>query len=583
MTSIATTPDSQYTKPSLCSFVSRVFVKSSPFERAIFFLLCTLTLLSGTILLFRMHATTLVTVPQRGGTFIEGIVGAPRSITPVAATSQSDHDVVSVVYAGLLTRNASGDLVPELAETYTVSDDARTYTFTLRKGLQFHDGEPLTARDIAFTIRQIQNPAVRSPLAQRWANIQVTTPDEYTVIFTLPAPFSSFIHECTVGILPEHLWGGLSSDEYAHTDLNIRPIGSGPYKTDTVTFDESGIPTQYTLSSFENYALGEPNIQRLSFRIYRTQDALHDAFVRGSIDGLSGIHGKDVSAITNMRTTEGYETAIYHTPMLRLFAVFFNQNNQRLFTYPEVRTTATASVQKARIVSEVFDGYASIISEPSVHTLRTANIKEHTTSVITDALAAEGWKKNATTGVYEYEGTDSTVSLSFTLNTVDTPDLAHTAEILQQMWKQQGIDVSVRVHDPADFTQLVVRPRMYEALLFGFDVGHTDDLYTFWHSSARTDPGLNVAQYTDIESDRLLEKIRATTDTEERTTLIEEFTGLLAEDESVLFLYAPHSIYLLARDVQHVSLHPLTHTSERFDTIHTWYRESADVWSFLAQ
>lgn len=568
----------------ISSLFTRTFLHSSAWERFIFSVLFLLALGSGTLLLFAAQQHLLVTVPQEGGTFTEGIVGAPRNITPARATSQSDLDLVSVVYAGLLTRNATGELVPELAESYTVSEDGRTYTFILKNDIHFHDGTPLTSSDIAFTVKHIQDPAIRSTLATRWANVVVETPDTRTVVFTLPQPLSSFVEECTVGILPEHTWGALNGDEYAHTELNIRPIGAGPYKVSRVDFDESGIATQYHLGRFSEYALGAPYLKQLLFTIYRNQEAMYTAFVNNEVDAIAGVHGTEISAITELRNEKRTTTTIYHAPMLRVFAVFLNQNNQRLFTYPEVRKAVTtiAAANRTRIVSEVFAGYGSILEGPSVH--RILNTAATSTVRAQDAetlLTDEGWERESNTGMYAYENKTGTTPLSFELSTVETLDLTKTAQILTEAWKQYGIDAQMRVYDPADFTQLVVRPRNYEALLFGFDIGHNNDLYAFWHSSARNDPGLNVAQYADIESDALLEEIRKTNMTEERNAKIEAFTELLAEENNVVFLYAPHSTYLVSSAVKNIVLHPLANTSERFDTVHTWYRESENVWPFL--
>jgi peptide/nickel transport system substrate-binding protein len=554
------------------------------FEKTVLGVLFFIAFISGTFLLYEFHTSKLlIHIPQRGGTFTEGIIGSPRIISPTHATLQAEHDIVSVVYAGLMTRDEEGTLIPELAEKYTINEEGTLYTFTLKKGLIFHDGSPLTPEDIVFTISHIQNPLTRSPLQGLWDGIRVEVgEEENTILFILPEKYAPFLEQTTLGILPKHLWSPLQGDDYMHTDLNIRPIGAGPFKIKDVIFDNSGIAISYSLESFESYALGAPYIKNLTFLSYRNIENLQSGFIEGNIDGLIGMHGSDIDTLIKKRAEISKEdTEIYTAPLLRLFTVFLNQNKQSLFTDETIRSVLKDSLPKDEIIDSVFSGYARPLSSPSSKSLfAQENEKVKEKENLEEKISQKGWVKNEE-GFFSLQKENNEHLLSFTISTVNVPDMVHVAQILQKKWQDFGVKININIQDTADFTQNTLRPRNYEALLFGIDMGHSDDLYNFWHSSLRNDPGLNIAQFADIESDALLEKIRKTLEKEEREVHISSFKERVEKINPVFFLFAPESIYLMSSDVSTVSIHPMENIAERFDTIHLWHRKTDKIWPFL--
>jgi peptide/nickel transport system substrate-binding protein len=131
-------------------------------EKVVFYSLIAVAVVTGLTFLAHLNNKFLVEVPDRGGEMTEGVVGIPRFVNPVLAVSDADKDVVSLVFSGLLKASPDGKLVPDLAASYTISPDGRTYTFTLRDNIFFHDGEPITTEDIEFTIQKIQDSTVKS-------------------------------------------------------------------------------------------------------------------------------------------------------------------------------------------------------------------------------------------------------------------------------------------------------------------------------------------------------------------------------------------------------------------------------------
>ena len=175
------------------------------------------------------------------------------------------------------------------------------------------------------------------------------------------------------------------------------------------------------------------------------------------------------------------------------------------------------------------------------------------------------------------------LSLSFSLSTSNTPELKSVAELLQRQWSAAGIPVELKFFDTSDLNQNVIRPRRYDALLFGEIIGRELDLFPFWHSSQRNDPGLNIALYTNINADRYLETARTTSDESKKVEALQAFAEEVTKDTPAVFLYSPDFLYIVPKSVQGVTLGPLTTSGERFVNVHEWYIETERIWPFLAR
>ncbi len=578
-----------------------MFKKLGSFEKLTLVIVASIIIFTGTFTLYNLNKKTFVEIPRSGGTHTEGIVGTPRFINPLLAISQADKDLSSLVYAGLMTRDANGNLMPEMAESYSISEDGTVYTFILKKGLTFHDGTPFTAKDVIFTVKQAANASVRSPLFSNWDGVHVEQVDDYTIRFTLPKPYVPFIENTTIGIFPSHIWDGLSAEEFPFSQFNINPIGSGPYKIEAIRRDKSGIPTKYKLTKFEKYTLGTPNINTIEFSLYNNEDTMLKAFSKGEINAINSISPTKMENFLNKNKKEN--TTILRTPLLRTFGIFFNHNKQPIFLHDEVRKALNVATPKKAIVGEVLKGYGTIINGPLPMDIDSQDPATENTNSDKDTKDAEekketkpinhieqaklilekaGWKKDES-GIYMLKKEDKTQKLSISLTTVNTPELVQAAERIAKSWRDVGAEVELKIFDTTDLTQSVIRARKFDALLFGMVTGHEQDLYAFWHSSQRNDPGLNIAQYADIEADSLLEKMRTEENSEKREKLYADFTKLVQKQNSAIFLYSPDFIYIINDNIKNISIHPMTNPSERFDTIQNWHTQTDHVWPFISK
>lgn len=570
--------------------ITSTIASFSRIERIAFFLFVSLFAIGSLVLLWNINKSFLVEIPADGGSLTEGIIGAPRFINPLLAISDADRDLTILTYSGLLRATALGTLTLDLAQEYSISDDGLTYTFILRDDILFHDGTPITADDVVFTVTKAQDSALKSPKRASWDGVVVEKESDKVVIFRLKQAYAPFLENTTLGILPKHIWDKADTEQFSFSQFNTNPVGSGPYVVDNIKRDPSGVPASYDLRAFKKYAPGKPYITELHVRFYANEEELTTAFKKGDIEGINAISPQTAEALKE----EGYR--VERSSLPRIFGVFFNQNQASLFTDIAVRKALSVATDKERIIDEVLYGYGTPIDSPippgSIGYLAplSAEVKSESatgtpsrTEEARAILERNGWEFNEEKGVMEKKTKTTTTELAFSLSTSDVPELKAVGELVKKQWEEIGARVDLKIFGAGDLNQNVIRPRKYDALLFGEIVGRDSDLFSFWHSSQRNDPGLNVALYANITTDKLLEETRTILDTDERIKKYQEFKKEIEQDIPAIFIYAPDFIYVLPQKVQGIAVGSVKTPSERFLNISQWFIETDRVWKFFAE
>ncbi len=557
-----------------------VFDSLSITEKFLFLAFALLSIIAALSLLGKASAEFSVNIPRDGGKLVEGIVGTPRFINPLLSISDADRDLTTLVYSGLLKATPDGQFIPDLAESFEISPDGLTYSFTLREDATFHDGMPVTASDIKFTVEKAQEAALKSPRRVNWEGVTLAEAQDRRIVFTLKQPYAPFISNLTLGIVPKHLWQALESDQIPFSSLNINPIGSGPYIVSEVTRSSDGIPTEVLLEANPNYALGKPHISVLDFKFFSNEKALLAAVEDGIVESASNL------TPTGATTTAAIRTVMY-APLTRIFGVFFNQNENELLAHKEIRKALSLSVDKEFIVNDILQGYAAQTDGPLPTTAQSLSLDSGTTSTVllaqaTELLTKAKWKKNPE-GVMELGSKTGSTTLTLSLSTANIPELVESAKSIEKNWTDLGARVDVQVFEPTDLNQGVIRPRKYDALLFGLVIGKNSDLYPFWHSSQRNDPGLNIAMYTNAKADKALEKMRTATSSAATKAQYDIFRKELDTDMPAIFLWSPDFIYAIPDKLHGVKLGEITTPSDRFSGIERWYVETDTVWKIFVK
>jgi peptide/nickel transport system substrate-binding protein len=551
-------------------------------EKSVFYFFATLFVLTGFFMLWQASDAYLVEVPIQGGTLSEGVVGNPRFINPVLALSEADKNLSALIYSGLVRLTPEGKVENDLAEEIEVSDNKLAYTVTIKENARFHDGTPVTADDILFTIGKIIDPAIKSPRKGNWDGVTVEKMGNRTVRFTLKKAYSPFVYNLTTGILPKEIWKNVSDDEFSFSQFNTLPVGSGPYRVERVERNEGGIPDYYHLSPFQDTAGREPYIKNLVFRFYPSEAALIKAYNDREVDAIGGVSPERMASLN----TE--DTQVLDSPLPRVFGVFFNQSRAKVLLNKEVRQALDMAAPKERIVEKVLSGYGTVIDGPlpaGVYPWTTdrkysLNYDERLNGA-KELLANAGWKANPQTGVLEKKSGTGTIALSFSISTGDAPELRQVADELVSAWQALGAQVEVSVYETGDLNQNVIRPRQFDALLFGEVAGRDADVYPFWHSSQRNDPGLNIALYANTRADEFLEKARSTSEPKEIEENYLAFQKEVLGDVPAVFLYTPSFLYLVPEKMAAVAKRPLAVSQDRFLGIRDWYTETDKVWKIF--
>lgn len=558
-------------------------------EKMAFLAFTVVFIISFLSILWKVNNLFLAEIPANKGMITEGIIGTPRFINPTLAISDADRDMTELVYSGLMRADNKGELIPALAENFSISDDGLTYTFKLKPGLIWQDGNPLTSDDIVFTVEKIKDPAVKSPKRGSWEGVSAEKIDETSARFILKKPYASFLENTTIGILPKHVWSNVPADQVFSSNLNIIPLGSGPYQVNKINRSSGGIITSYELTANKKFALGTPYIQKITLRFYSSENELINAYLQGEIDNISAVTPQLLEKIKKNNHT------VKTLSLPRAFGVFFNQNSANIFTQKEIRQVLNMSTNRAKIIKEVLRGFGTELFHPLPRgTLATAEEQSivavptgRQASIFSIAearaiLEKNGWKMNEKEGVLEKKIKKEVFRFSFSISTADTPELKQTAELLKETWEAIGAKVDIKIFETGDLNQNVIRPRKYDSLLFGQIAGRDPDPFVFWHSSQRNDPGLNIALYASIKTDKILEEIRAMWNSENRRKKYQEFQEEVANDIPAVFLFSPKFIYLMPNDLKGVEqMQSIAAPSERFSTVYNWYRETDKVWKIF--
>lgn len=520
------------------------------------------------------NAEFIEITPTDGGTLIEGVIGTPRFINPALAITRADQDVSALIYSGLMKIDPDGNLVPDAAEEIAVSDDGRTYHIKLKQNVRFHDGTPLTARDVAYTITLIQNPDLKSPLRGNWNGVLVEELGEYELNIVIEEAYQPFIENFTIGILPRHIWDQLPIEQLPFSQHNTEPIGSGPFKMTAVERNDSGLVSSYTLERFPE-ALATPKLDSVVLRFYKNEETLVEAFDASEITSAAGLPAETVKAMSEKK----YQTI--STTLPRTFGIFFNQSRSAVVRDEAAREALNLAIDRQMLVDDVLGGFGV----PTTHAVPSdfGGVESSSTTPAGDldlarTILIDGDWEQAEDGTWEKDIDDVPYTLAITLRTANNELFESTANDVAQQWRELGVLVNVEQYEQTDLLQAVIRPRDFEALLFGTDLGRSVDLYPFWHSSQKDDPGLNIAQYTNIDVDTYLETARTSEDMSVRNEAQMAAEMIIDEELPAIFLYHPTLTYVVSQNVTLSPIIKISRPHERFMNIEKWHAETGAMW-----
>jgi len=487
--------------------------------------------------------------PAEGGTYREAVVNQPVYINPVISNANdADKDLVALIYSNVFA----------LAEKITPSQNKLVWTIRLRDNLSWHDGVRLTADDVVFTIEKIQDPETRSPLFVTWQGVVPERVSELELTLTTGAPYAFFEDNLkNLGVIPKHLFTDVPVANWRLSNYNLEPVGSGPYLVDSYKKEKNGFISEYLLKRNDSYFGPRPYIDKIEFVYFTDESEAIAAFNNARVDAISGINPLSLSSIRRPHKLEN----LY---LPRYYAVFLNQSSNELLKNKSVRLALGYATDKQRIVNEAFGGYAAIANGPIPPNQPSVANKNPSVN-----YNPEGAENNLIEAKLE-RGADG-MRGEIKLVVPQIKFLTQTAEILKQNWEAVGIKTTIITLDPATVNNDVIRTRNYDAILFGNIFANNPDMFSFWHSSERFYPGLNLSLYNNKAADKLMENIRQNFSEADRLEDIAKLETTIIEDVPAVFLYSPNYLYITQNNISSLTNWKLNVPSNRFGKIGEWF------------
>ena len=546
------------------------------FKERIWFGIFTIAILfSISFLIGSFYRDITKITPAQGGVYVEALAESPHNFNPVLSTNDADRDVTRLIFSSLLKYNERGELAPDLASSYSVSKDGKTYTIKLKDGVTWHDGEPLSSEDIIFTIDAVQNSEYASPLRNSWQGIKVEAVSENTVVFTLKTPYAAFTQNLALlGILPKHVWKEVVPQNFPLAEFNLKPIGAGPYKFVKLQKDSLGRIISVNLSANENYFAGAPNIKNIILKFYLSEEEAVSAFNRKEVDGLLLQTAQNKSQVRGLDNSR-----VFLLPSLRIYGLFLNTEH-KLLGAEYIRKAVNYAIDREEILNKIFsnDGKIAVGPIPPALPGSSPNLAGYyfDPKKTIEILEKNKWIKNEV-GIYEKKiGQDKeTTPLKFSIITTKSIQLAAT--MIRDYLKNVGIESELKIMSLGELQQNYLKNKNYDAILIGESYTGAADPYVFWHGAAIKDPGLNLSLYNNKKVNKILEDARLISDPAKRASKLEEFQNLVLGDAPAVFLYSPNYIYVVKNNIKNINLTQLNISSARYSKINEWYIETERV------
>ncbi len=500
---------------------------------------------------------------EKEDVFVEGSVGAISSFNPIF-TSQSnvDADIRGLVFEKFVHISKEGKPLEGIAKEWSVSADGKTYDITISLNHKWQDGIPLTIDDVLFTFeisKELSSKHNYDTIGSPLEGVTIEKISEEKMRFKLPESNATFFEAISVYIIPKHKFEGVSVTDIPFNAFAKYPIGSGPYEV------YRSEPNVVYLKASDDFQV-TPKIDTIIYRLYSNYDALEAAFRNGILDAIGSI---DEFSMSYTQEYSGYKKYSV-TLNSRLRMIFFNTRKERLEN-SNLRvalnhlTNKELLMEESNISGKIANGP---IPESSWAYRESEIVKyEYNPQKAAELLKSLGYTRNLESGYFE---TEDKKILSFSLSYYDNSLNERIATSLKELWKLEGVVLTL---EPLSFTQLtqeIVATRDFELLMYEIETTIDPDQYNLWHSLKTNYPDLNLSGYSYERVDILLEEARRSLKEEKRISNYSLFQRYVTRDVPVVFLYHPNYIYVVKDSVEIEDISNIVYPYQRFENIYNW-------------
>lgn len=503
--------------------------------------------------------------PQDGGDLITATTGDMSTLNEYYAQDTASSDIIGLLFNGLTTVNKDLEVEPDLAEKWDISEDGLTYTFHLKKGVKFHDGEEMTSADVVFSNKIAMDKDYNGPRASSFDMIKsIEAPDDYTVVYKLKHKEAPFLEEAPAyAVLPKHILKDVPIKDMEKNEFNTKkPIGTGPYKF--VEWKKG----QYTkVEKFDDYFDGAPHMDTITIKVVPDANSIMAQFSAGDLDYI------DVDATqikTAQKLVDQGKAKLDKTLGLNYDYIGYNEQND-LFKSKKVRQALTTAIDRQSIIDGAVNGEAQIANVPGTPLQKWSYAEDVPTfdydpEKAKQMLADEGWKDSDGDGILDKDGK----KFEFELITNKGNNRRETAiQIVQEDLKKVGIKVNPKPVLFDTFVVITAPPKWdYDAYLLGWSLGSDPDNKQIF-SKKEIKNGLNNVWYKpDEETEKLLQENSKEINQEKRGEMIKKTQKAVAEDQPYTFLY-----YKNKDTMYKPTLHPEIGVSTGYYHVKDWWIE----------
>jgi len=456
---------------------------------------------------------TYLLIPSK--TYVEGVVGQPASFLPSRAQTEIDKTISKLLYRGLFKYDNFGTLVPDLAETWEVSNEGLTYTVTIKDNQFWSDGSKINANDLLYT-------SYKTPNLSAVATDKI---DDLTVRYTLPNKFSPFLSLLTVGVMKNQ------SDE---KDQGFYTPSSGPFTVASIKKKGELVKRVVLLD------VKSPNIKQVAFRFYPNEDELVTAYKLGEIHAFLLKEQGGFKVDKTLSLKQYPIQSVY-------YALFFNLRNE---SYKDLELRN--QLAKTLNVDEIIYGQGIPVEGP----------------ISRSSYTDEKYKE----GDYDKTASYDLLGKEIKIDVPNTPTLLEVAEKIKTGWEDKlNANVTLVKYTSDEIKEKVIELRNFDILLYGQEVGRDPDRYVNWHSTQSAAPGLNLSGFDNTRGDRALEEGRKELDVDTRIKHYNEFQKVVYENTPAIFLHHPYMNYYVSNKIKGMGDKYTFTLADRFLDFNNWF------------
>lgn len=458
--------------------------------------------------------------PVPGGSVVYGMTQDLASLDPHVDTDAGTRDVVFNLYEGLVKPTSDGGFIPAVASDYIISDDAKTYTFTLRDGITFHDGTPVTIEDVKYSIdRYAEIQGESSAFSSLVDSVEVQ--DDKTLVVNLKESYSEFLPMMTIAIIPQ-----------SNEDPAGNPIGTGPFKYVSYTPGQN-----LELEKYDGYwQEGVPSLDSVEFKFIADVDTAFVELQAGTIDILKYLTSAQAETL-------GDDYNIVQGSMNLVHAMYLNSAYEPL-SKTEVRQALCYAVDRDAINNFIFGGKSHIIGshmipamskyyEPEAETVYSYD-PEKAKELLADAGYADGFDLEITVPSSYSQHVDS-------------------AQIIADELSQVGVNVTLNQVEWSTWLQDVYKGGNFQATVIGFDgtLALSD-----WLKKYVTDDAKNFMHYSNTEYDDVFNTAYTTVDDDVKVENYKKAQMILAEDAAAVYIEDPANLVAVSKKFGGYTFYP---------------------------